>query len=124
MFRDRDEELERLQAQLFEDEEQETAEELLEEDTVEQLLEGEEQGENPDVYRNFSNDYGSNLRNFASGYKAYNTDKVDGDLEEFSREVMTPPKKKGGCLTAMLFFLLTLALLTALWLLAKKEGLI
>ena len=125
MFRDREEELERLQAELLEEEEQETAEELLEEETVEQLLEGEEQGENPEVYRNFSNDYGSSLRNFASGYKAYNTDKVDADLEELSRDVMEPPRKKrNGCLPAFLFFLLTAALLAVLWFVAKKEGLL
>ena len=129
MFRDRDEELKRLQAELLEEEEQETAEEFyeeeyLEEETVEQILDEEETADATGVYRNFSNDYGEGLRNFASGYKAYNTDKVDEDMEEFSREVMEPPQKKKGWLAAFAIVLLTAVLLLMLWLVAKEGGLL
>ena len=114
MFKDRDEELERLQAELLEEEEQETAEEEYLEDDVEQLLEEEEDVDSPEIYRNF-----------ASGYKAYNTDKADADLWDMSQRIMEPPeKKRGGCLAALLIFLLTALLLAILWLLAKKEGLL
>ncbi len=89
MFRDKDEELKRLQEQLLEEEqpEEDFREELPDEVFFEDFPEESEPGEDPDVYRNFSNAYGKNLRNFASGYKAYNADKVDVDLDEFSREV-------------------------------------
>ena len=86
MFRDTDEELQRLQEQLLEEEQPE--EDVREELPDEVFFEEEsEPGEDPEVYRNFSNAYGKNLRNFASGYKTYNADKVDVDLDEFSREV-------------------------------------
>ncbi len=81
MFRDQDEALQRLQEQLLEEEEPE------EEGFFEALPEESEPGDDPEVYRNFSNDYGKNLRNFASGYQAYNADRVDVDLETFSQKV-------------------------------------
>lgn len=58
MFRDAKEELERLE---------------------EALLEPEEPEEVPaqPVYRNFSNNYGRDLRNYASGYEAYEEDPAD-----------------------------------------------
>ena len=114
MFRDRDEELKRLQEELLEEEEQETAEEAYLQEDVERLLEDEEKVGDPDDYRNF-----------ATGYKAYNTDKTDADLWDMSRMITEPPeeKKKGGCLVVG-FVLLTALLLATLWLLAKKEGLI
>ena len=97
MFRDAQEELERLQAQLLEEtEEEEEAfqEEASEEDTFldeedfDELLSDTDQGENPGVYQNFSNDYGRNLRNFATGYKAYNTDRTDVSPDEISEEML------------------------------------
>ena len=125
MFRDRDEELERLQAQLLEEEEQETAEEeYLDEDAVERMLDGEAPGESPRVYLNNSNGYGKKLRNYATGYKAYNSDKTDEDLEDFSRRVMEPPAKTGGWRIAAVFLLLTAVVLALLWLLARREGLL
>lgn len=96
MFRDTEEELERLQEQLLEEEEEET-EAFPDEDEVARLL--EEDGAIPDapVYRNFSNDYGRGLRNFASGYRAYNGDKTDTDLEEYSETVYEAKKRPAGC---------------------------
>ncbi len=89
MFRDKQEELERLQAQLLQEEQtaQMPEEEFPEEDDFEELLWDTDQGENPRVYQNYSNDYGRNLRNFASGYQAYNSDNTDIDLDEYSDEV-------------------------------------
>ena len=91
MFRDKDEELQRLQEQLLEEEE--VSEEVPEEedDLFDGFEEEEDPGEDPQVYRNFSNDYGKGLRNFASGYKAYNGDTTDVDLEQFSEDVQRGP---------------------------------
>ena len=88
MKRDREEELERLQQELLAEEE-ETApqeEEYLDEETLDALL-ADEKANAAGVYQNFSNNYGKDLRNFASGYQAYNTDDVDVDMDEFSEEV-------------------------------------
>ena len=57
------------------------------------MLSETDQGEPCGVYQNFSNDYGKNLRNFASGYKAYNTDKTDISPEELSDELLYPREK-------------------------------
>lgn len=96
MFRDTQEELERLQAQLLAETQEQTAqtqeEDLLEEEDFDALLSDADQGEAPRVYQNYSNGYGRELRNFATGYRAYNTDKADVDLEEYSQEVFDPPK--------------------------------
>lgn len=99
MYRDRDEELQRLQAQLLEDAEpaEEETEELLDADTLDALLEDPRQTGNPQVYQNFSNSYGKNLRNYASGYCAYNSDRTDTDLDSYS-EAVREPKRSGGLL--------------------------
>ena len=110
MFRDKDEELKRLQEQLLEEEEPEEVpedgDEILDEELLDALLGSDNQAENPKVYQNFSNDYGKNLRNFASGYKAYNSDKTDEDLDSFSEAVLEPPKS--GSLAWFILVLLVL----------------
>ncbi len=78
MFRDTKEELKRLEAE---------------------LLAQEQQDQQPDppaqpVYRNFSNHYGADLRNYASGYKAYNTDRTDTGPEELSDEIREEDPEK------------------------------
>lgn len=96
MFRDRDEALQELQAQLLEEEEQtapEQEEDFLDEELLDKILTDTDQGESCGVYQNFSNDYGRNLRNYASGYKAYNTDKTDVDPGELSEELLHPREK-------------------------------
>lgn len=97
MHRDREEELQRLQEQLLEETEptEEETEEILDEETLEELLSESSQIQNTRVYQNFSNDYGKNLRNYASGYNAYNSDTSDTDLESYS-EAVREPKKTGG----------------------------
>lgn len=99
MFRDRDQALEQLQTQLLEEteEEEQTApeqdEDFLDEKIFDKMLTDTDQGESSGVYQNFSNDYGRNLRNYASGYKAYNTDKTDIDPGELSEELLQPREK-------------------------------
>ena len=125
MFRDAEEELQRLQAQLLEEEEELTEpeqEDFLDEETLDKILADTDQGENCGVYQNYSNDYGRNLRNYASGYKAYNTDKTDIDPETLSEELLAPREK----ISALLWVALTLmALVTAAigWLFFTMGGL-
>ena len=88
--RDREEELRRLEQQLLEEEE--TEEEYLDEDALDELT--DQPGENPRVYQNYSNHYGKDLRNFASGYRAYNADHTDTSPEELSEELLRPEERK------------------------------
>ena len=88
MFKDQKEELQRLEQALLAEED--TVEEQEEElPSLEDTLRWEDTrpADGPVVYQNFSNDYGAELRNYASGYKAYNTDKTDNDLDSYSETV-------------------------------------
>ena len=85
MFKDKQEELKRLEAELLQEEDmqQEASEvdtDVLLEDTY---FFGKE---TPETYHNYSNDYGR--------YQAYNTDTTDTDLEEYSEEIREPKGKK------------------------------
>ena len=80
-----------LEQALLDEEEAETLAEEMEAADTEALLTEPVRGDEM-VYRNFSNRYGADLRNFASGYCARNTDKVDVDLEEFSEAVAEEEK--------------------------------
>ena len=100
MFKDKEEELKRLSRQLRETEEPEPA---AEEPDVEILLEDDTQIADMEdgVYRNASNDYGKNLRNFASGYRAYNGDKTDVDLDEITEELRADDENAEKRLTGL-----------------------
>ena len=129
MFRDQQEELIRLSRELRETEE--TEEDLTAEDEEEAYEDADEDELDIDdllrddvtiadvkggVYRNASNDYGKNLRNFASGYQAYNGDKTDVDLEEISEELHrteeTEERNLSGLVTAA--FLISAAIVGVL----------
>lgn len=107
MFKDTDQELARLEAELLKEEapvvEEETDEEYLEEEIIpppEYFYEDTRAADGPAVYQNYSNDYGKNLRNYASGYRAYNSDDIDEDLESFSDDVYEgqPQRSNAGLL--------------------------
>ena len=121
MFRDTSEELARLEAELLKEEEPE-AEALLEEKEEDPWLYEDTMPEEEDVvFQNYSNDYGKNLRNYASGYRAYNTDETDEDLDSYSEEVHRG-KRSGGCLTVVLCLLvLALAAGAIVWI-AYQRG--
>lgn len=121
MFRDRDEELKRLQEQLLDEE---AAEEIfLDEDMLDALLEEDRQGQKPGVYQNFSNRYGRELRNFASGYKAYNSDTTDTELESFSEMVREPKKTIGlAWIPALLILLLAAVVVAVVWRYVRQGG--
>ncbi len=78
--------LEEIQAEI--DASQEAPEAEFEDEFQEAYGDGPEE-DAPMVYRNAANHYGADIRNAASGYKAYNTDRVDGELEDFSQQVYT-----------------------------------
>ncbi len=75
MFKDTQKELERLEAELLEEEPEQWDEE-------DPLLDDDDDfgEETPEVYRNFSN-----------RYKAYNTDRTDWDPEELGEELDRKP---------------------------------
>ena len=95
MAKDRQKELIRLQQALLEEEAPET--------------------EAPDV---LDTDF---YRDAPKAVRAYNTDRTDVDLEDFSRQVYEPEQKRHGCLTGVLVLL---GLLVAGWILLKMEGIL
>lgn len=117
MFRDTSEELARLEEALLADEPDEELPEEEEEALAPWQYEDTRAAAEPEVFQNYSNDYGKDLRNYASGYRAYNTDDCDEDLDTYSEEVRRGKKSRIGCLT-VLVCLLTVALAAAaiLWL--------
>lgn len=119
MFRqtDKDEELKRLEQELLETEEEPT-EEYLEPAAVEDAPSGEA----PRVYRNFSNNYGRDLRNFASDYRAYNAD--DADAEALSRELLTPDRPQNRGLFVFALILLAAIVIAVAALLIRFGGIL
>lgn len=111
MFRDASEELERLQAELLAEEEpaEEIPEEPPEDDCPYDEYEDTRPAQGPAVYQNYANDYGKNLRNYASGYRAYNSDTTDEDLEDYSEQVYNG-SSRGNCLLAVIAVFLALAI--------------
>ena len=87
MSRDREEALQRLQQALLEEEENNAVQTLEDEDFPEIQPEDDPRIADAGIYQNYSNDYGKNLRNYASGYRAYNADKTDTDLDAYSEAV-------------------------------------
>ena len=125
MFRDAKEELERLESELLAEEEVESQEEkLLPEETLDELLQDTRAVQSGGVYSNFSNGYGRNLRNYASGYQAYNSDKCDEDLDTFSEAVRAP--KRSGLTGWVVLALLLLAGIFAvlIWYLVQYGGIL
>lgn len=117
MFKDRNEELRRLEEALLEEEElqlpvEETPqdEELLTDEILDELLEDPAPVPGNVPYQNFSNDYG----------QAYNADSVDVDLEEFSEQVRQPKKDHSGLV--ILVCLLALGVLGVLIFLMLRYG--
>lgn len=117
LFRDTKEELKRLQQELLEEEteEEQEEEEFPDEASVEQMLGESDPIPDTQVYRNFSNDYGRGLRNFASGYRAYNGDRTDTDLEEYSETVYRAKKKPRGCCGVLVLLALAAGAAVLLW---------
>ena len=140
MFKDTDEALARLEAELLrEEEEPEVLPEEYEEeydDEFEDAFEEEEglppeyayedtrPADGPVIYQNFSNNYGKNLRNYASGYRAYNSDISDEDLDSYSEDVLQTEPEKSNTPLILIACLLSLGIVAVLliWLFLFRGG--
>ena len=111
MRRDAEEELQRLEQELLAEEAEEQEDQ---EEDYGEFLEAPD-SEEPVVYRNFSNRYGQDLRNYATGYQAYNSDTVDTDLEDFSREVHDGKKQESILLPLLTALVAGLVVLYIAW---------
>ena len=108
MFRDASEELERLQAELLAEEESENS---------------QEPPEDQEKYEEFEDyDEPESYQNYANGYNAYNTDISDEDLEEYSEDVRSGGKSRGGCCLAVIACLLCLMLAGVVLFIAYIKG--
>ncbi len=108
MFKDASKELARIEAELLAEEpEEEPVDAQPEEDPW--AYEDTAPARGSVIYQNYSNDYGKNLRNYASGYHAYNSDTTDEDLEEYSQQVHEGKRSGGGVLAVLLVLILLLS---------------
>lgn len=123
MFRDASEELKRLEAELLAEEPEELPPQEPEEPDPWQY-EDTRPRNTSGAYQNYSNDYGKKLRNYASGYRAYNSDDTDEDLEEYSEAVRKPKRSGTGCLIAIIFLLTFAVAAAVIVLVAMERGLI
>lgn len=132
MFKDTKKELERLQQALLEEQEDEEvealpeeSEDLLTDEELERLL-GETTAAEPGpvVYRNQANDYGRQLRNYANGYRASNTDRTDVDLEQYSKEVEQASRGRSSGLAITALLLAAGILLVLIWWAVRFGGLL
>ena len=116
MFKDRQEELRRLEEALLAEE----AEEQWEAEETEEAEEdwAEEDWEAEDIAEEWS----AKKRRLPYVH-AYNADRLDEDVEEFSRQIDTPAgKNRGRWIAAILLVLLAALLLTLAFLLALFQG--
>ncbi len=121
MFRDKKEELRRLEAELLREAQAEEEDTRLEEELeeAEELLDdpcdyGEESEE---TYYNYSNRYGR--------VKAYNSDRTDENLDSFSDRVYAPRRdKRIGRLAALAACLLAGIVVMLGWCVLKIKGIL
>ena len=124
MFKDRNEELQRLEQALLEDEEEEVslAEEPGEEDESEEYDEEydedyEEDYDEEDIFPEY--DYEDTraaqdpvaYQHYSNGYRAYNSDDCDEDLDAFSEDVYEAEEERSNTGLVILACLLALGIL-------------
>ena len=102
MFKDTQDELNRLEAELWAEEDEDLPEdqwdqetEELDEEDYEDDYEEYDDPEEDRTSRIYANTYEAPVRNFANGYRAYNTDRCDEDLDEYSEAVEKEPANRG-----------------------------
>lgn len=118
MFKDRNAELQRLEEALLEEEDKQILpveetpedEELLSDDLLDELLEDTAPIPSTVSYQNFSNDYGN----------AYNADRTDVDLEDYSDQLQSDRKDRSGLV--IVACLLALGVLGMIIYLMLKQG--
>ena len=130
MFRDRDEELRRLEEALLEEEEEEQKqriEEEIEEERQKARRDEAEEEEEDDIsfYQpdDTEDDEADTFPNYANNYRAYNSDRVDVDLDEYSEQVRQEPKR-GSCLLTLALILLCGILVMLILFLLKFQGIL
>ena len=120
MFKDKKEELSRLEAELLLEVEAEAEDARLEEELeeAEALLDDENDygQESDETYFNYSNRYGQ--------IKAYNNDTADGDLDAYSEAVYEGRKKSIGCVTLLTMLLLVAVVWVLGWYVLRFKGII
>lgn len=121
MFKDKKEELSRLEAELLleaqEEEEEARLEEELEESEALLDDEGDYGEESEETYYNYSNRYGE--------VRAYNNDTADDDLDAYSDAVYEGRKRTGtGCLTLLAVALLVAIVFVLGWCVMRHKGIL
>lgn len=120
MFKDKKEELRRLEEELLLEGQLEEEEARLEAELEEaqQLLddEGDYGQTTEETYYNYSNRYGK--------VRAYNNDRADTDLDAYSHDVYAGKKRGISSLTALAVCLLTGIAVVLGWLVLKYKGII
>ena len=121
MFRDKKEELRRLEEELLQEAQLEEEENRLEEELEEAqalLDEAEDYGEeSEETYFNYANRYGE--------VRAYNGDQTDEDMDRYSEDVYSGKRKKGvSCLVVVLMFLLVAIALAFGWCVLRYKGIL
>lgn len=121
MFKDKKEELRRLEEELLLEEEKEAEEARLEEELEEAdaLLEDESDygEESEETYYNYSNRYGN--------VRAYNNDHTDEDLDAYSDDVYHSGDRKSiGCLSVLAVTLLVAIALVLGWCYLRFKGIL
>ena len=124
MFRDRDEALRRLEEALLEEEEDER-EEQIEEEIEEARRKALREEDDISAYQpeDTEDDEEGTFPNYANNYRAYNSDRVDVDLDEYSERIRREPKR-GSCLLTLALALLCGILVMLILFLLKFQGLL
>lgn len=103
MFDDPNRELNRLQRQLLEEEElDELMEEYGEEDYESLFQEDYEEETREPFYRNYSNGYGADIRNFANGYRGEALMDEEEDSVYYKEDYLRDKRKRRRPLKALL----------------------
>ena len=120
MFRDKDQELERLTQALLEEDDDEDLEEYEDPEECEDLEDFEEEEEYLDESDSEEEDWIEELYPTPRDYRAYNTDITDTDLDTYSEEVHSG--KRGISGLAFLVWLLTMGVAVAVLYLFLRYG--
>ena len=118
MFRDTEEELQRLEEELLAADEEELDEEELDEEEYDEEEDFDEEYDDDEDDEDFEEE-DEVIVPALKGYKVYNSDRCDVNLDRYSEDVYRG--RRSGCL-AWVFAGLTVALLVVLYLYLKQGG--
>ena len=128
MFRDTKEELKRLEEELLAEEDlpkMEQDEEEISEETLSKLMDGDTVVIRQEDLEKAAKTRPARHGRYVGRYEAYNTDKADADLGEYSEEVRRPKKDRSILALSILALVLLAAIFGVLiWWLVRFRGLI